>query len=89
MYLTQQLQLPGYDISAEILSEDKSMLSMAESQKSNIWHVHIRMTLVPWHRHPSLNGHSSFPKILHGHPPWRCHGQYLTTLDKIKCFSSS
>jgi hypothetical protein len=59
MYLTQQLQLPGYDISAEILSEDKSMLSMAESQKSNIWHVHIRMTLVPWHRHPSL---TVFPK---------------------------
>jgi hypothetical protein len=23
MYLTQQFQLPGYDISAEILSEDK------------------------------------------------------------------
>jgi hypothetical protein len=40
---------------------------MAESQKSNISHVHIRMTLVPWHRHPSL---TVFPKssmdILHG-----------------------
>jgi hypothetical protein len=58
MYLTQQLQLPGYDISAEILNEDK--INVIDGGEPKIQHMAL------WHRHPSVSGYNGFPKILHG-----------------------
>ena len=50
------------------------------SKNPDIWHRHVRV----WcHGAAILHkiGHGGKPKTRHRYPPWRCHGQYLTTLN--------